>query len=121
MEYEQETGKMIFSNEGELIKVVADYQIVGSLSGQSKTWLWSWDNPYLLENTAKDIYEVRDFGEKNNLDRLTSPKWDATEKDAWDMTAITAKLLKAKGAYSFSSDDIRVFIIFKEIKVIGKF
>jgi hypothetical protein len=121
MEYEQETGKMIFSNEGELTKVVAVFQIVGSLSGSSKTWLWSWDNPYLLENTTKDMHEVKDFGSKNDIDKLTIPKWDATEEDAWDMTAITAKLLKAGGAYSFLSDDIRVFVVFKDLKVIGKF
>jgi hypothetical protein len=119
MEYEQETGKMIFSNEGELNRVFADYQIVGSLSQKSNTWLWSWDNPYLLENTMQEIRKVKDFGDSNNLDRLTTPKWEATEKDAWDMTAIAAGILKAKGAYSFLSDDIRVFMVFTRLKIIG--
>ena len=119
MDYEQETGKMIFSDVGVIPRVVADYQIVGSLSGKSNTWLWAWDNPYLLENTIQDIRKVKEFGDENDIEKLTSPKWEATEQDAWDMTAIAANLLKARGAYSFLSDDIRVFVIFKRIKTIG--
>ena len=119
MDYEQETGMMIFSDVGVIPRVVADYQIVGSLSERSNTWLWAWDNPYLLENTFQDIRKVKKFGDKNDIDKLTSPTWEATEQDAWDMTAIAANLLKARGAYSFLSDDIRVFVVFKRIKTIG--
>ena len=119
MDYEQETGRMIFSDVGVIPRVVADYQIVGSLSGRSNTWLWAWDNPYLLENTLQDIWEVKEFGDKNDIEKLINPKMEAAEQDAWDMTAIAAYLLKAKGAYSFLSDDIRVFVILKQIKTIG--
>jgi hypothetical protein len=119
MDYEQETGMMIFSDVGVIPRVIADYQIVGSLSERSNTWLWAWDNPYLLENTFQDIRKVKKFGYKNDIEKLTSPTWEATEQDAWDMTAIAANLLKASGAYSFLSDDIRVFVVFKRIKTIG--
>ncbi len=118
MDYEQETGRMIFSDVGVIPRVVADYQIVGSLSGRTNTWLWAWDNPYLLENTIQDIWEVKEFGDINDIEKLKSPKWEATEQDAWDMTAIAAYLLKARGAYSFLLDDIRVFVIFTRIKTI---
>jgi hypothetical protein len=119
MDYEQESGKMVFSDVGVIPRVVADYQIVGSLSERSHTWMWAWENPYLLENTFQDIWKVKEFGDQNNVDRLTSPTWRATEQDAWDMTSIAAHLLKASGAYSFQSDDIRVFVIFTRVKTIG--
>ena len=117
MDYEQDTCRMIFSDGGNQKRVVADYQIVGSLSGKSNTWLWSWDNPYLLENTFEDIWRVKKFGEDNDIESLTNSKWEATEQDAWDMTAIAANLLNAKGAWSFLSDDIRVFVVFNRIKM----
>lgn len=120
MDYEQETGTMIFSSTGRLNRVLVEYQIVGSLSERSNTWLWSWDNPYLLENTYRDIWKVKDFGEKNEIEKLCTPKWEASVREAWDMTAVAAKLLKARGSYSFMSDDIRVFIIFKFMKITGK-
>ena len=120
MDYEQETCRMIFSDVSVQPRVSADFQIVGSLSGSSGTWLWSWDNQYLLDNTIEDIWSVKEFGDENGVERLSSPKWNASVEDAWDMTAISAYLLKAKGAYSFLSDDIRVFVVLKEMSNIGK-
>jgi hypothetical protein len=120
MDYEQETGKMIFSDVGVVPRVVADYQIVGSLSGKSNTWLWAWDNPYLLENTVVASRTVRQFGQENKISQLTEPRWQASERDAREMTAIAAWLLKARGAYTFLSDDIRAYTIFTGIRWIGE-
>lgn len=120
MDYEQETGKMIFSEVGVIPRVVADFQIVGSLSARSLTWLWAWDNPYLIESTCRAVMKVKKFGKENAISKLTEPKWKATEKDAWEMTAIAVWLLKAKGAYTFLSDDIQVFTVFTGIKWIGQ-
>jgi hypothetical protein len=119
MDYEQETGMMIFSDVGVVPRVAAHYQIVGSLSRKTNTWLWAWDNPYLLENTLEDIWKVKEFGDKNHIEYLINPKWEATEQEAWDMTAIAAYLLKAKGSYAFLSDEIQVFVIFTRIKAIS--
>lgn len=116
MDYEQETGRMIFSDVGVVPKVVADFQIIGSLSQRSGTWLWAWDNPYLLENTTTAVQAVRRYGEKNRITRLTEPKWKASEQDAWDMTAVAALILKARGAWSFPSDDIRAFAVLTDIR-----
>jgi hypothetical protein len=119
MDYEQEACRMIFSDISVQPRVVANFQIVGSLSGSSGTWLWSWDNQYLLDITIEDIWYVKEFGDKNRIEKLSSPKWNASEKDAWDMTAISAYLLKAKAAYSFLSDEIRVYMVLKEMGFIG--
>ena len=119
MDYEQETGRMIFSDTGVVPRVVADFQIIGSLSSRSATWLWAWDNPYLLENTSMAVQEVKKFGLENQIEKLISPKWTAEEKDAWEMTAVAAYILKAMGTYTFPSDDIRVFTVFTNIRWIG--
>jgi hypothetical protein len=119
MDYEQESCRMIFSDMSAQPRVAANFQIVGSLSGSSGTWLWSWDNEYLLDIAIEDIWQVREFGEKNMIEKLTSPKWDASKEDAWDMTAISTYLLKARGAYSFLSDDTRVYVVLKEMSFVG--
>jgi hypothetical protein len=119
MDYEQETAKMIFSDPGVLPKVVADFQVIGSLSSRSSTWLWAWDNPYLLENTATAVHEVRKFGEKQSLVKLTTPRWEANENDAREMTAVAANILQAEGVYTFPSDDIMVYVVLTGIKWIG--
>lgn len=119
MDYEQESGKMTFSNEGVIPRVVADFQIIGSLSSGSGTWLWAWDNPYLLENTVNAAVEIRKFGRDNGIPDLTRPKWKAGEQQALEMTALSAYLLKAKGTYEFQSDDILVYTVFTEITWVG--
>ncbi len=111
VEYDQDSGTMTFSEEGVQQKVVARFQVVGTYSDASKTWMWAWDNPYLLDNTTEASVKVKEFGEKNKFQKLTDPKWEASLQDAWEMTALAAKFLQAKGVQIIPSEDIRAFVI----------
>lgn len=115
MDYEQETGKMIFTLKGGR-RVIMTFHVVGSISDRSNTWMWSWDNPYLLENITEEMLKVKAFGEKNGIEKLTNPKWSGNDDDGWEMTAIATWVLKAKGAFSFMSDEMLVFVVFTDIK-----
>jgi hypothetical protein len=119
MDYEQETGQMIFSSLA-YPKIITEFIIAGSVSQRSNTWLWSWDNPYLLDNVVGDIWKVREYGEQHSIFKLVEPKWNAQEQDGWDMTAIAAYILKAKGAYKFLSDEIISFALFLNIRKAGE-
>lgn len=115
MDYEQEAGKMIFTVKGGR-KVIMSFQVVGSISDRSNTWMWSWDNPYLLENVKEEMLKVKDYGAKNGLEKLITPMWPGNDDDGWEMTAIAAWVLNAKGAYSFLSDEMLIFVVFTDIK-----
>ena len=115
IEYDQESGTMTFSEEGVKQKVVARFQVVGTYSDESKTWLWAWDNPYLLDNTTEESVKIKEFGEKNKIQKLTDPKWEASKQDAWEMTALAARMLHAKGVQIIPSDDISAFVILMEV------
>jgi hypothetical protein len=110
----QETGEFVFSDGG-IPKLVADFQVVGSISHISNTWMWSWANPSILESVKKDIHLVREFGEKHKLKALTEEKWDADELDGWAMTNVTARLLNAKGAYRCPDEDGALFVVFTDV------
>lgn len=114
--YDQPTGKLTFSDDG-ITKLVIDYEEVGSVSQKTNTWLWSWANPHVEDKVKTEITLVRDFGIKCDLPKLVTAKWDANETDGWEMTAIAAFLLKAKGAYRVPNkeNDLFSFMIFKEI------
>ena len=115
MDFEQETGTMIFTMKGGR-QVKMKFQVVGSISDRSRTWMWSWDNPYMLEDVTGEMLKVRDFGEENGIEKLMSPKWPASDDDGWEMTALAAWILKSKGAFSFLSDEMMVFVVFEDIK-----
>ena len=92
------TGEFWWSDDG-VPKVEADLILVGSLSTETKTWLWAWANPSLEGLDLEDIHRVKTFGEERGFTKLTDPKWTADEVDAWEMTAVAARLLEADSAY----------------------
>lgn len=106
--YDQETGLLSFSNnKKDCIRF--RFESVGSISYISNTWLWSWANSYVLPNTATDILKVKRFGEEHGFEKLFEKKWDADIYDGWEMTAISAYLLKAMGAYRAPNEEENIF------------
>lgn len=118
-DYDQSTGKLIFSSKG-IQKLIIDYEEVGSVSLNSNTWLWAWDNSYIEEKVKKDIIKVRGYGIKRGFESLLNAKWSADIVDGWDMAAISAYILKAKGVYRVPGRDNKLFsfMLFKKITVI---
>ncbi|WP_240100127.1 DUF6882 domain-containing protein [Christiangramia crocea] len=112
--YDQETGLLTFSDNDE-IKLKIKYESVGSISKISETWLWSWANEHLEQIVKSDIKKVKKYGEENNIEALTKRKWHADQYDGWEMTAISAYLMKAKGAYRVPTENTYSFMIFKDI------
>jgi len=114
-DWDQERGVLEFSNAGEVI-VTADFQFVGSIATKKETWLWSWDNPSILEAVKRLMTEVRQFGETHDFRQLTEACWPATEEDGWAMTAVTAYILQAKGAYRSPSENGYSFVVLMTVK-----
>ena len=113
--WDQEQGTMVFSADG-VPKVIAHIQFVGAYSAASHTWSWCWAMPGLKEGVKGAMTRVKEFGDRHGLPQLSTPEWDATEEDGWAMTAVSAKLLDAKGAYKAPGDDDSVtFIVFTDI------
>lgn len=73
-DYNQTAATLTWSDAG-VPKVIAKIQFVGSTSFQSKTWLWSWANPSILEIAKNDIHKVKEFGQRMKFPRLTEAKW----------------------------------------------
>lgn len=113
-DWSQDTGLLVFSNGG-VPAVVAEFQFVGSISTRTNTWLWSWANGSDLESVRSRMLEVRAYGEEHRLLRLSCPYWSAEEEDGWEMAAVAAHLLKAKGVYRTPHDHLLSFLLITEI------
>jgi hypothetical protein len=114
-DYDNETGEIIFSDHG-IPKVIAEYQNVGSFSTKTNTWLWAWANDSITEDTRELAQIVRGFGETHGIEKLTTAHWEAEEVDGWEMTALTAKLTEAMGAYRAPVDHLFIFMIFTDVR-----
>lgn len=114
-DWHQETRQLIFS-EGGVAKVTADIQFVGSISTESDTWLWSWANDSVDPQLSASMIKVRDYGKEHGFTQLTGKKWHAHEVDGWEMTAVAAFLLKARGAYRSPKENGLTFMVMTDVR-----
>lgn len=111
--YNQSTGLLTFST-GEL-ELNFKYLDIGSFSENSGTWKWSWDNDTTLENVKEKVWIVKQFGESSNFTKLTTGCFDSDEFEAWEFTAIAAKLVNGIGVYRPVNDtQLKMFFVIIE-------
>jgi hypothetical protein len=113
-DYDLDRGILTFSQDGQP-KVVASIQVVGSTSLSSGTWLWSWANQSFPPCVTKEVEKVRAFGELEDLPELAQATKPADEYLGWEMTAIAAKVLGAKGAYRCPWEKGCVYVIYSSV------
>lgn len=111
----QDPAELVFSDRGKPV-VIADIQFVGSIATRSRSWMWSWANTSLLESAKSRIREVRTYGDTHSLLKLACGYWDADEVDGWEMTAVSAFLLKAKGAYRSPDERGFTFMVMTDVR-----
>jgi hypothetical protein len=112
------TGRFWWSDGG-VIQVEARLIVVGSISTESDTWLWSWANPHLVNVEMDDIERVKAFGEEHGIEKLTHEKWDADEVDGWEMTAVAARLLEAECSYRCPSANGFLYLLLTNLQRVG--
>jgi hypothetical protein len=85
---------------------------VGSYSTKANTWKWAWDNKNVPKHVSRPLQKVKSFGQTNNCDELTTGLINGNEYTGWAMTAISAKLLNAIGAYRVPQENLFIYFIF---------
>lgn len=114
-EVNQEAAELVFSNS-EGARLVCPMQIAGTYSHDSRSWMWSWDNPSVGQHLREAATIAQRFGQEHGIPELTAPRWDADEADAWAMTAVTANLVQAKGAYRGGDQHGVTFMLMMDVR-----
>ena len=111
--YNQSTGLLTFSTGDQELNF--KYFDVGSFSEKSNTWKWSWDNDSTLENVKENANLIKEFGQKSNLSKLKTGTFQSDEFEAWEFTAIAAKLINGIGVYRPVNDSqLQIFFVITE-------
>jgi hypothetical protein len=110
------TGQLIFSDESQTPRVLANVQFVGSVNTQDRTWLWSWANPDVDSSLYRDVLEVQMLGRARAIEQLTTPFWDADAVDGWEVTSISAYVLQAAGAYRAATPQGFTYLVMTSIE-----
>jgi len=113
---DQDAGRIRFTfNDGTIAE--ADMQIVGTYNTLDGTFLWGWDHPSVAEPLRRHAILAREFGEQHRLPKFTERKVKCSEDEAWEFTAVAARLGKANGAYRGPAGTALVYMTFGEIKL----
>ena len=95
----------------------APVQVVGTYNPRDRSFVWAWDHPSFREPLREHAYLAKAWGEMHDLAKWTTGKVQCTEKEAWEFTAVAARLGKARGAYRGPSNGPLVFVTFGEVKL----
>jgi hypothetical protein len=111
--YDQTTRLLTFSTGDEQINF--KFINVGSYSEQSNTWKWSWDNDTALDRVKSPARLIKEFGHRSNFPKLAEGYFPSDEIEAWEFSAIAAKLLNGIGVYRPVNDTgLQIFLVITE-------
>lgn len=114
-DWNQWRGELVFSS-GNVPKVVAQVQVAGTLSAKAGTWFWAWANSGIYDPFRQAAKKTREWGIERGVLRLMQPRWQAKDKDAWEMTAAVTKLTDAKGAFRCPAQDGHTYLVLTDIR-----
>lgn len=115
-DYDVDTGLITFSNRGVPV-VIAEIQIVGTTSERDSNWLWAWANDWWPKTVTARSESARTFGLEKGIEELTTEYLhdDSLVNLGWEMTAVTARIVGAAGAYRAPTENGHIFFIYTKI------
>jgi len=113
---DQDEGTIVFTMPNGTT-ATAPVQIIGTYNTQDGTWLWGWEHPSVDRVLSEHAALVRAYGERQELEDLTTRKLKCSEDEAWEFTALACKLAEANGAYRGPAGTALVFMTFGEVEL----
>ena len=117
-DYDLAQGTITFSKDG-VAKVIAATQAVGTTSAESNTWLWAWANSSIPATAVEGLARVRKFGESEGLPELTVDTLPNTESLGWELTAVTTRIIGARGGYRCPSQSGFLYVVFTDLSFVS--
>lgn len=111
--WDDERSTLTFS-DSKRPSIEIDVSIVGTTEGNS--WEWAWANKNIPPHNKLDIEKIREFGEANGYDKLTTAFLDADEYTGWEMTSIAVHILGGSGSYRFPTDNGYCYLVYRKVK-----
>ncbi|MFC3559573.1 DUF6882 domain-containing protein [Pedobacter jamesrossensis] len=81
--------------------LVIPFQILGSFSRSSQSWLWSWANTQaeMANDSLDHAFKLKKYGEDNNIDFLKNDHFEASNIDLHLIGLTASGMMKSSGYY----------------------
>ena len=110
--------RVVFPAEGE--ELVADLCVIGSVPASGGRFRWAWANGAIPAQARKDLDRVREFGELNALDALTTPEWPAGRPEAFELAAVAGRVLYAAAVWVAPTSDLALFLALSNLRRVAR-
>ena len=93
---DMQTGEISFGD-----KFAFPFQILGTFSHSSETWLWAWANERsgIPANLIKQALTLQKYGQDNEIDLLKNSEFDANKTDLHLIGSIALGIFNVSGYY----------------------
>lgn len=112
---DQDTGKLRLEFADGMV-ATAPVQIVGSFNPRDQTFMWGWANESVDPALRRAALLAKAWGTENRMERYTTAKLDSSIEEAWEFTAVVARLDAATGAYQVDAGGPLVFLTFGTVE-----
>src|SRR5262245_38210256 len=102
--------------QSETGEVVADICVLGGVSAFEGTFLWAWGNETIPAHARRSLERVREFGERNALERLIKAEWPGGRPEGLEMAAIAGRVLDAEGVWVAPTGDVTLFFALSNLR-----
>jgi hypothetical protein len=113
---DQDAGMIVFTRS-DGVTATSPVQIIGTYNTEDGTWLWGWDHPSVVPALQDHAKQIRAFGEKHGIEKLTTKQLECDESEAWEFAALACKLCNAQGAYRGPAGTAMVFMTFGKVQL----
>ena len=95
-ELDIDAGAIRFSNG-----LAVPFQVLGTESGNTLTWLWAWsdEQPDMPVHLLTSAFQLKDWGEKEDVREFCSPSLDLNKADGQIISLIASEVCKASCYY----------------------
>jgi hypothetical protein len=113
---DQDAGVIVFTRS-DGITATCPVQIIGTYNTLDGTWLWGWDHPSVVLPLQEHARRLKELGEQQGFQKLTTQKIKCSESEAWEFVALACKLCDAQGGYRGPSGTTLVFMTFGDVRL----
>jgi len=105
-----ETGKITFTFADKIVE--APINVIGTYDSLKGSFMWGWEHPSVPLKLQEAALKAKKWGEENNEPLFTQHVVECSENDAWNFTAVAARLSDANGAYKGPAGHSSLYMTF---------
>ena len=96
--------------------IVADLTVIGTGTNNMGQFTWSWANQDIPEQVKKDVQRIREFGQTQGFELLTSPSFNHLPIDPMELLTVSGYLLNAENVFIDEVDGQVIYFIMKNFR-----